>query len=63
MGLLIILHCLSPSNYVINPQMAGGGNLTTSDAFLVTSFSRIKAWLFLTGELTQDDGTRSCKKL
>lgn len=63
MGLLIILHCLSSSDYIINPKMAGGGRVITSDAFLITLFSRIKAWLLLTRELMQDDSTRSCNKL
>lgn len=58
-----MLHCLRPSDKFINPQMAGGGRVITSSAFLVTSFSRIKAWLFLTEELTQDDGTSSRNKL
>lgn len=58
-----MLHCLRPSDQFINPQMTGGGRVITSCAFLVTSFSKIKAWLFLTEELTQDDGTRFCNKL
>lgn len=42
-----MLHCLRPSDQFINPQMAGGGRVITSCAFLVISFSR----MFLTEEL------------
>lgn len=60
MGLLIILHCLSLSHYVINPQMAGGGRVITC---IILGYLIFKGQNLAvpTGELTQDDGTRSCK--